>query len=173
MIKVDLSVPHSRKKMTVGQFILLFLGIFLGVTLILVVGLLLKWNSLSNIADDRDELKNLRDSLSEAKAEMISYKDLRNHYNELITVQTESMNEQNNLREILSLLYIKLEPGMKLLACRIDSDSVVANCLSPSNVKVARYMEALSESELIKVDRSEPQGTRQGLIEHRVLLRVQ
>ncbi|MBD3286284.1 hypothetical protein GF359_07035 [candidate division WOR-3 bacterium] len=172
MIKVDLSVQHPRKRMTLIQFILLFVGIFVGVVLIVSVALLLKWNSLTNIADNRNELKGLRDSLSLQKAEMTDYNSLRSRYNEIVAVRNESYIRLDDYSEILSMLNTRLEPGMRLISCRIDSDSAVAVCLSPSNVKVARYLETLSESEVLTFDRSEPQGSRGGLIEHRVVLRI-
>lgn len=172
MIRIDLSVPHRRQRPSILQFGLFFVGIFLGISVIVVVGLLLQWHLLGNLEAERDELAQKHDSLTLLKREMTDYEALKNRHRQLTLAIEESSEEAHARIGILNLLYSELEPGMKLLSCSIEPDSVVAYYLSPSNVKVARYVESLSKSGLIKVEKSEPQGTTQGLIEHRVLLRI-
>jgi len=173
MIQIDLAVRRRPEKLTSLQFLLLFLGILIGTSLIVGIGLILQWNSLNNLADEIGELGVKRDSLEALEAEIIRYKDLKDSHSELMLVMEDARKDTERRLDILRLLRTELEPGMKFLSCRIGPDSVITRCLSPSNVKVARYLEELSRSGLLRVIESEPQGTRQGLIEHRVLLKIQ
>ncbi|MBN2379244.1 hypothetical protein JXM67_05525 [candidate division WOR-3 bacterium] len=172
MIRMDLRVSGQQPKLTFLQFFLLFVGIFLGVSIIVTAALLLEWNSLGNLAEERNELAIMRDSLIQVAEEMNTYQTLHSRHQEIQHAIRDSRQETDINSSILRLLLSDLEPGMKLLSCRIESDSVIAHCLSPSNVKVARYVESLSRSKYVKVEKSEPQGIVQGLIEHRVLLRI-
>jgi len=172
MIQIDLAVRRRPEKLTSLQLLLLFLGILLGTSLIVGIGLVLQWNSLNNLTDEIGELGVKRDSLETLEAEINRYKDLKDSHSELMLAMEDARKDTERRLDILKLLRTELEPGMKFLSCRIGPDSVIIRCLSPSNVKVARYLEELSRSDLLSVIESEPQGTRQGLIEHRVLLKI-
>lgn len=172
MIQIDLAVRRRSEKLTSLQFLLLLLGILIGTSFIVGIGLVLQWSSLNNLADEIGELGVKRDSLEVLEAEISRYKDLKDTYSGLMFALEDARKDTERRLDILRLLRTELEPGMRFLSCRIEPDSVLTRCLSPSNVKVARYVEELSRSGLLRVIGSEPQGTRQGLIEHRVLLKI-
>jgi len=172
MIKIDLSLPRRREKLTALQFILLFVGILLGTALIVGIGLVLQWNSLNNLAGEIEELRARRDSLEVVSAEIIEYEEFHERYTGFLMAMDEAGVWADKQLDILTRLRTDLEPGMRLLSASIAGDSVVSWVLSPSNVKVARYVEALSRSGYFAELQSVPQGTKQGLIEHKVVLRL-
>jgi len=172
VIRIDLSLPSRRERLSLLQFTMLFVGIFLAAGVVAGVALLLQWNSLANLAGEVDNLRDVRDSLEGVMTEITNYKALQSRRQELEFALDEARSDAERQADILVLLRSGLEPGMRLLSCRIEADSVVALVLSPSNVKVARYVEGISRSGFFKTLTSEPQGTRQGLIEHRVLMRM-
>jgi hypothetical protein len=172
MIRIDLSLPRRKEKLTPSQFTLLFVGIFLGALVIVSIGLVLQWSSLNNLADEIEDLRVRRDSLQVLQSELVRYQELCSRRDEISLAMDEARSVTSMRLDILALLRAELQPGMRFLSARIKEDSVVAHVLSPSNVKVARYVEALSQSGFFGELMSEPQGTRQGLIEHRVSLRM-
>ena len=171
MIRVDLSIPAKNTRLSLFQVTLLCLGILIGIVLIAGIVLLIQWNSLNNFSNERDELTKTKDSMLELKDEMVSYNTLMNRHDALIRELEESREDNTTLSSILKLLNAELEPGMKLLESTIEGDSVILYCLSPSNVKVAHYVESLSR-DILRVEKSEPQASKQGMIEHRVFLRI-
>lgn len=172
MIRIDLSVPRSSRGFTTVQFLLLFVGILLSVVVLAGLYLVIQWNSLSNLNSRIAELSERRDSLAVLASEVREYQEFASNYQEVIKRTGESGDQVGEMMNILQALTDKLEPGMEFLSCDIEPDTVTAYCLSPSNVKVARYVEQLNRTGLVEFLESQPQGTSRGLIRHRVLLRV-
>jgi hypothetical protein len=117
-------------------------------------------------------LETEKDSLGLLKHEMISYNDVAGR---LDSLKLEIKKGKNSIEEPLEIVYLleaKLVPGMKLISIRFFDRFVKLECLSPSNVKIARYMDALSETAKFDSLISEPQGFREGLIDHKVTLRI-
>lgn len=172
MIRIDLSLPRRKEKLTPLQFTLLFVGILLGAMIVVGIGLVLQWSSLNNLADEIGDLRVRHDSLEVVRVDLTRYQELCSRHDEIFLAIDEARDVTSMRLDILALLRTGLQPGMRFLSAHIEEDSVVAHVLSPSNVKVARYVEELSQSGFFEELRSEPQGTRQGLIEHRVSLRM-
>lgn len=172
MIRIDLSVPNRHKSLPLWLFALIFLGIFLVLSVCLGLGLFLQWRYLNDVENQLGVLETERDSLRLLKREMMSYNDVAGR---LDSLKLEIKKGRNKIEEPLGILYLleaKLVPGMKLVSIRFSDRFVKLECLSPSNVKIARYMDALSETEKFDSLISEPHGFREGLIDHKVTLRI-
>ncbi len=172
MIRVDLSLPVSRRKLALWQFALIFVGIFLFVAAGAALGLFFQWRYMGSVEEQMIDLVDSRDSLVRVRSEMVSYNDVASR---LDSLKREIANGEDEMRERLSAVYLlesKLGPGMKLASIKIRDSYIILECLSPSNVKVARYLDALSATTRFDSLISEPQGTREGLIDHKVTLRL-
>lgn len=173
MIKIDLKPRRLKKRLSTVHLTLIYVGIFLVVTIAAASVVYMQWQSFTDMYSDIQEFEVYRDSLQLERIDMTRYNNLVDRY----TAQADEISEGRTALDVrlkmLKGLRSELEPGMRFVSCRIEADSAVAYLLSPSNMKVARFVERLSEMEGFKVEKSEPQGTRQGLIEHRVLMRMQ
>jgi Tfp pilus assembly protein PilN len=172
VIRLDLSLPALRRKLATWQFALIFVGVFLFVAAGVALGLFFQWRYIEGVKEQMIGLVDSRDSLESIKSEMVSYNDVASR---LDSLKKEIKRSEENVRERLSAIYLlesKLGPGMRLASIEIRNSYITLECLSPSNVKVARYLDALSATMKFDSLISVPQGTREGLIDHKVTLRL-
>ncbi len=169
MIKIDLSLAHSHKRMNNFHLSLILAAVLIIVVIFSALALTFQFKSLSNIATQVERLDAEVDSLRLIEAETERYFELTKRYNELASAFKVVATDEEFSDE-MKLLLVSLEPGMRLTSFQINSDSVVALCLSPSNLKIQRYVEKVTGAGRFSSFRSEPQGRVKGLIEHKLVL---
>jgi hypothetical protein len=170
MIKVDLSIPHHRGKMSLIILTLICLGVFLAISAMGSGVLLLQRKSLWNLADEIASLDKQYHNLAQEKQGINRYKEIQEDYNALHLSADQSVKQTTNYLEIASLLRKELLPGMRLFSFYLTPDSAVAVCGTPSNLKIQKYIEELYQTGRFTTFKSEPQGSVQGLIEHKITL---
>lgn len=171
MITIDLSVPHKKERLTSTQFLIMWICIFFGVAILLAVGLVLQWRYLNSLDSEVARLSTMRDSLEEVNSELVYYENLRNYCKTILDETERSKARLDEDMNIMRVLMNDLQSGMRLEGFEISEDTVTARILSPSHLKVQRYVEALSKSDLFSEYRSESQGSRDGSVAHRLILR--
>lgn len=171
MINIDLSVPRRKEKFTPTQLLVVWICIFLGVAILITAGLVFQWRYLGYLDSDVELLSARRDSLQTLNAELAYQENLRNKYFLILDEANKYKSELDNAMNVMQALRSQLQPGMKLLEFYVKADTVTARISSSSDLKVQRYVEALSRTDLFSEYRSERQGTDDGSVVHKLILR--
>lgn len=172
MIRIDLAVPRRRERLTTWHYLVIWVCVFLFVVVGAGIGLVFQGRRLKSIEQENASLRATSDSLKTQKTAVAHYEIIEAQYRELLGKIEDASRYNERYLEVMRLLDAKLGPRMKLVSFQIEADSATAMVLAPSNLEVRRYVDALLRSAIFELITSEPRGSREGLIQHRLLLRV-